>query len=94
MIPNMPATPEEMKLLVDTFENAHPPLARAMADLLLRGLDILQEHRLEEHSLVVAYEALVNEMAEQHGVSKQVLSGSVAALRRLRATVDQLDRLP
>lgn len=89
----MPATPEEMKLLVDAFEDAHPPLARALADLLVRGKEILEEHRLKEDALANDFETLVLRLSREHGVSEQTLSGTVATLRRIQVTVDQLDRL-
>ena len=90
----VPATPEEMKLLVDAFENAYPPLARALADLLVRGVDILDEHRLGKAPLSGDFEALIFKLSQDCGISEQVLSSAVSALRRLRVTVEQLDRLP
>jgi len=90
----MPATPEEMKRLVDAFERAHAPLARALADLFTRGSDILEEHRLVDSSVVPDFKSLILKIAEERCVSEQDLSAAVSDLRRLHVTVEQLERLP
>jgi hypothetical protein len=90
----MPATPEEMKHLVDEFESGHSPVARALADLLVRGKGILQEHRQIDKSMNDAFEELVLRLSQDHGVSRQMLNDTVAALERVRITVDHLDQLP
>ena len=43
--------PEEMERLVEGFEKAHAPVARARADLLVRGNVILEEHRMLEGAI-------------------------------------------
>ena len=89
----MPATPEEMKALIDAFEAAHPPVARALADLLVRGKAILEEHHTLSIPLGDDFEALVVELSVGHGVSRQMLDSTVAALERVRITLEHLDGL-
>ena len=90
----MPATPEEMKRLVEEFEKAHAPLARAMADLLIRGNVILEEHRVLESAIGDAFEAFVLETLHEHGIQKEEFADTLIALERLRSTIDQLDQIP
>lgn len=89
----MPATPEEMKAIVDAYEGAHPSVARALADLLERGKCILEEHRMLDTPLAGQLEAVILKFAAQHGVSRQMLNDTTAALERMRITVDHLERL-
>ena len=90
----MPATPDEMKRLLDAFEHAHAPMARAMADLLIRGNLILEEHRLLEGPVGDAFEAFVFATLAEHGIRKEEFAKTLVALDRLRETIDQLDQLP
>lgn len=90
----MPATPEEMKTLLEAFEATNPPVARALADLLARGKVILEEHRLLLGPLGEDFEALVFKLAEDHAVSRRALANAMAELERIRVTVDELDTLP
>ena len=90
----MPATPEEMQRLVDAFEKAHPPLARVLADLFLRGRCILEDHHSVGSSVVPEFEKLVVMLAQQQGMSEIELSAAIADLRRVQVTVEQLERLP
>ena len=91
---NVPATPEEMKALVDAFEAAHSPIARALADLLVRGKAILDEHRTLPAPLGDEFETLVLKLSAEHGISRQTLQSASAALERVRFTDEQLDQLP
>lgn len=90
----MPATPEELKRLVDAFEEAHAPVARAMADLLIRGNVILEEHRMLEGPIGDAFEAFVFRVLDDNAIQKETFAKTLVALDRLRETVDQLDQLP
>ena len=90
----MPATPEEMKQLIDAFEAAHPPVARALADLLARGRSILEEHRMLDDPLGEQFEAMIFKLSAEHGISRQALQSALKALARVRITVEQLDQLP
>jgi hypothetical protein len=90
----VPATPEEIKQLVDDFERAHPPVARALVDLLARGSNILEEHRLLDGPIGASFEAFVFKVLDAHGISRKTFASTSIALERLRRTVDQLDQLP
>jgi len=90
----MPATPEEMERLVNAFEKAHPPVARAMADLLLRGNVILEEHRMLEGPVGDGFEAFVFSILAEHGIQKEAFAATLIALDHLRDTIEELDRLP
>jgi len=90
----VPATPEEMKTLVDAYDAAHPCVARAMADLLLRGNVILEEHRLLESSVGDAFEAFVFKVLDEHNIGKDQFAATLIAFERLRATIDELDQIP
>ncbi|PNG53160.1 MULTISPECIES: hypothetical protein [unclassified Variovorax] len=90
----MPATPEEFERLIDAFDNAHAPVARAMADLLLRGNVILEEHQMLEGPIGDAFEAFVFNMLAEQGISKEAFAETLRALVRLRDTIDHLDQLP
>ncbi|WP_218668920.1 hypothetical protein [Variovorax sp. KK3] len=83
-----------MRRLVEDFEQAHPPMARAMADLLLRGNVVLEEHELLEGSVGDGFEAFVLGVLEEHGTSREVFAATLTALSRLRDTIDHLDQLP
>lgn len=69
----MPATPEEIMELLNAFDAAHPPMARAMADLLLRGNVVLEEHQLLEGQIGDAFEAFVLRVLEEHASAKRCL---------------------
>lgn len=90
----MPATPEEIKMLVDAFEGAHPRVARAMADLLLRGNVILEEHSLLEGTVGDAFEVFVFKVLDEHGIGKDQFASTLIAFERLRDTIDHLDQIP
>lgn len=90
----MPATPDEMKMLLDAFEAAHPRMARAMADLLLRGNVILEEYRLLEGPVGDAFEAFVFKALDEHGIGKDQFAATLIAFERLRDTIDHLDQIP
>lgn len=90
----MPATPEEMKRLVDAFEEAHAPVARAMADMLLSGNVILEEHQLLEGPVGEAFEAFVFSVLAERGIHKEAFAATLVDLDRLRDTIEELDRLP
>jgi len=90
----MPATPEEMKTLVDAYERSHHPMSRAMADLLLRGDQILSEHRLHSSDFRKRLHALIQAELLEHGVSQEQFSATLRAFDRLQSTVEQLDQLP
>ena len=90
----MPATPEEMERLVEAFEKAHAPVARAMADLLVRGNVILEEHRMLEGPIGDDFEAFVFDVLQKHGIQKEAFAKTLVDLDRLRDTIDQLDQLP
>ena len=90
----MPATPEEMERLVTAFEKAHAPIARAMADLLLRGNVILEDHLMLEGPIGDAFEAFVFSVLAERGIDKEAFAATLIALDRLRDTIDELDRLP
>lgn len=83
-----------MKALVDAFEAAYTPVARALADLLIRGKAILEEHRTLPTPLGDDFEALVFKLSAEHGISRQALQSASAALERVRITVEQLEQLP
>ena len=90
----MPATREEMKKLLDAFEDAHPPVARAMADLLVRGSILLKEYHMLEGPVGDAFEMFVFSVLHEHGIQRQAFARTRVALDRLRDTIDQLDQLP
>jgi hypothetical protein len=90
----MAATPVEIKMLVDAFEAAHPRMARAMADLLLRGNVILEEHSLLEGTVGDDFEAFVFKVLDEHGIGKDQFAATLIALGRLRETIDHLDQIP
>lgn len=90
----MPATPEEMKTLVSAFEAAHPHLARAMADLLLQGNVVLEEHGLLDDPVGDAFEAFVLSTLTEHGIQEEAFAATLIGLTRLRDTIDELDHLP
>jgi hypothetical protein len=89
----MPATPEEMERLVGEFERAHPSVARALADLLVRGNTILAEHGLLQGPLGDAFKAFVLHSINEQGLTKKEFADTLSALNRLRVTVEELDRL-
>jgi hypothetical protein len=91
---NVPATPEELKSLVDAYDQAHPSLARAMAELLVRGNVILEDHRLLEGEVGDRFEAFVFHVLAEHSIGKEAFAATLIAYERLRDTIDQLDRLP
>ena len=91
---NVPATPEEMQTLVGAYEATHPRMARALADLLLRGNVILEEHRLLDDPVGDAFEAFVFKMLDEQGIGKEQFAATLMAFERLRNTIDQLDQLP
>ena len=90
----MPATPEEMQNLVAAFDKAHRPLARAMADLLIRGNVILEEHRLLEGKVGDAFEAFVFDILAENNISTEEFADTLIAFERLRETLDHLEQLP
>jgi hypothetical protein len=90
----MTATREEIKKLVDSFKDRHAPVARVMADLLLRGNVLLEEHQMLEGSIGDAFEAFVFRVLGEHGVRKEVFADTLVALSQLRETIDHLDQLP
>jgi hypothetical protein len=90
----MPATPEEMQALVDAFEAAHPRMARAMADLLLSGNVLLEEHRLLQGPIGDAFEAFVFKVLDEHGIGRGRFAATLIALGQLRDTIDHLDQMP
>jgi len=90
----MPATPEEMKRLVDAFEDAHAPVARAMADLLVRGNILLEDYQMREGPVGDAFEAFVFSVLHEHGIRREAFAKTLVALNHLRETIDHLDRLP
>ena len=90
----MPATPEDMKRLVDTFEDAHAPVARAMADLLVRGNILLEDDQMLEGRIGHAFEAFVFSVLHEHGIRREAFAKTLLALNHLRVTIDHLDRLP
>ena len=90
----MPATPEELKQLIDTFEQAHAPIARAMADLLVRGNVILEDHQLLEGPVGDGFEEFVFNVLAEGGITKAEFAATLVAYDRLRETIDQLDQLP
>ena len=83
-----------MERLIDAFDKAHGPIARAMADLLIRGNVILEEHRLLEGKVGDAFEAFVFNVLAEHSIGKDEFAQTLRALERLRETIDQLDQLP
>ena len=90
----MPATPEEMKTLVSAFEAAHAPVARAMADLLLQGNVVLEEHGLLEDPIGDAFETFVLATLAEHDIQQEAFAATLIDLTRLRDTIDELDHLP
>lgn len=90
----MAATPEELKLLVDAFEAAHPRMARAMAELLLRGNVILEDHRLLDGAVGDAFEGFVFSTLDKYGIKKDQFAETLIAFERLRETIDHLDQIP
>ncbi|VTU29443.1 hypothetical protein H6CHR_03196 [Variovorax sp. PBL-H6] len=89
----MPVTPEEMKRLIEAFDNGHAPVARAMANLLIRGNVILEEHQMLEGRIGDAFESFVFEVLVEHGVSQEAFAETLQALVRLRDTIDHLEQL-
>ncbi|WP_309974445.1 hypothetical protein [Variovorax guangxiensis] len=65
-----------------------------MADLLVRGNVILEEHRLLECAIGDAFEVFVFEVLDKHGTSKEAFAETLVALDRLRSTIDQLPTTP
>ena len=90
----MAATPEEMRRLVNAYEKSHSQMARAMADLLVRGNVTLEEHRLLESEVGGRFEAFVLDILAEHNISKEAFAATLIAYERLRDTIDQLDQLP
>ena len=90
----MPATPEELRRLIYEFDEAHAPVARAMADLLVRGNVILQEHELLDSPIGNAFEEFVFKSLAEQGIRKEAFASALRGLQRLRETIDQLDQLP
>ena len=90
----MPTTPEEFQRLVHAFDRAHRPMARAMADLMVRGNVILEEHGLLEGSVGDAFEAFVFGVLAEHRIGQEEFAATLIDLERLHATIDHLDNLP
>lgn len=90
----MPATPEELNALVDAYDKAHPSMARAMAELLVRGNVILEDHELLEGAVGDRLEAFVFNVLADHNISKEAFAATLIAYERLRDTIHQLDQLP
>ena len=90
----MPATPEEMQTLVEAFDKAHRPVARAMAELLIRGNVLLEEHRLLEGKVGDAFEAFVFGVLAEHDIGTEEFAQTLIAFERLRETLDHLEQLP
>ncbi|MDR6536984.1 hypothetical protein [Variovorax soli] len=65
-----------------------------MADLLLRGNVILEEHQLLDGDVGDGFEAFVLGVLQEHRISKEVFAETLIALSRLRETIDHLDQLP
>ncbi|MDR6539490.1 hypothetical protein [Variovorax soli] len=83
-----------MNTLVDAFESAHPRMAGAMADLLIRGNVILEEHQLLEGTVGDAFEAFIFKVLDEHGIGKDQFAATLIAFERLRDTIEHLDQLP
>jgi len=90
----MPATPEELRRLVNSFEEAHAPVARAMADLLVRGSILLKDYQMLEGPIGDAFEAFVFGVLHEQGIQRERFAQTLRALNHLRATIDHLDQLP
>jgi hypothetical protein len=90
----MPATSDEIDALRAEFERAHRRPARALAELLLLGNVILEDHQLLEGPLGVAFERFVVEALSDQGVEVGEFAAAVKALGALRATLAELQQLP
>ena len=90
----MPAPPEEMGRIIDAFEDAHAPVARMMADLLVRGNILLEDYQMLEGPIGDAFEAFVFSVLHEHGIQRDAFAKTLVALNQLRKTIDHLDRLP
>jgi hypothetical protein len=90
----VPATPEELKTLVDAYDQAYPSVARAMAELLVRGNVILEDHKLLDGKVGDQFEAFVFNVLDDRYISKEAFAATLIAYERLRDTLGQLDQLP
>jgi hypothetical protein len=90
----MPATPQEVATLQQAYEQAHSRPARALAELLLVGNVILESHELLEGRIGEAFEGFVLASLQESDVSQDDFKAALVALGTLRATLDELERLP
>jgi hypothetical protein len=90
----MPATSDEISALRAEFERGHRLPARALAELLLIGNVILEDHQLLEGPLGVAFERFVMEALAEQDIEVGEFAAAVKALGTLRATLAELQQLP
>ncbi|MBT2326764.1 hypothetical protein J7E62_31110 [Variovorax paradoxus] len=90
----MPATSDEINALRAEFERAHRRPVRALAEILLIGNVILEDHQLLEGELGEAFERFVLQALNDQGVEVGEFAAAVKALGKLRATLAELQQLP
>lgn len=90
----MTATRDEISALKDDFERSHRQPVRALAELLLLGNVILEDHGMLEGDVGSAFERFVMESLSQQGIDVGEFAAAVQALGKLRATLAELQSLP
>lgn len=90
----MTATTSEIAALRAEFERAHSRVARALAELLLLGNVILEDHELLEGKIGDAFEQFVLQSLSGEGVELGEFAAAVKALGTLRETLAELQQLP
>jgi hypothetical protein len=90
----MTATSDEIAALQAEFERSHRRHARALAELLLLGNVILEDHQLLEGEMGDAFERFVLQCLSEQGIEVGEFAAAVKALGTLRATLAELQQLP
>lgn len=90
----MTATSDEIAALRADFERSHSRPARALAEMLLIGNVILEDHQLLEGEVGDAFERFVLQSLADQGVEVGEFAAAVKALGKLRETLAELQQLP
>lgn len=93
-LPFMTATSSEIAALRAEFERSHRRPARALAELLLIGNVILEDHQLLEGRVGDAFERFVLQTLSDEGVETGEFAAALKALAALRETLAELQQLP
>ncbi|CAN7774859.1 hypothetical protein LJR290_007734 [Variovorax sp. LjRoot290] len=90
----MTITSYEITALRADFKRSHRRPARALAELLMLGNAVLEDHEMLEGEVGNAFERFVLESLSQQGVESGEFAAAVLALGKLRTTLAELQSIP